>query len=803
MNAVELLKSFSEAEFTELVILPLLERLGYTSIRRLHGKLELGKDVVASREDPIQGTLNFAFAIKSEKITGDAKSASSARNCIFQLQQALQEPWLHPDTGRSTRIEKAYLICSQEISQEALLSIKSVVELQSGKVFILDVIEVVELINKYFPDLLQTVSDDESRYMQSLAKSLAHVSSIASLQTGEPISLRDIYVRGSLVPTTYERAIQLTFATLAQESRVTAVDLDTLLLSSPRGTRICVVADVGAGKTSLLQKFALDATDRFAANGKVSEYPLFLRLASFRPSRMASDQSAEFEAWLESQVVQLAGDFSQLVNLTRRAVVLLDGFDEIPFQHDAVWSAIEVFAQRYPVDFVVTTRPSRVPAVKSFLLYRLLPFSNEDIAEFLRKWFSEKDKQEEVFRTVLGNDLILRFCRAPLLLTLLAAIARRNGIADLPSRRTQFFEKAINLLLGWDASRGVVNAFPESVKLHFLQDLAIRTHEGGNKQMYADSLLKVSRSAIMPIYKQVRLTSGLNSEEGVTAQFLDEVVFRSNIIRRTGKVEYEFSHLSFQEFFAASYIRRTSSIAEYFGKSFDSWWRGVMLFAIGFVESISPDYIAFLRKRGSRTAQNVHFLLEYLSEAPYTERPNREKIFQIVAGQLLNSGALSEELIAECRPHDEAILTYLTSKDRNSPRHSLRLVYLACRFGGVAWKYIGKSPLDELKNDRNSWDLRGLFTQELAEILRAALAVEPRKDWQVITAIIFRLCADQISTRIAGLPSKKDQSYVSEWQGVRNLIDEVEKQLHQCNSSIVGWSREIRELRARLEAAVR
>lgn len=802
MNAIELLKSLTEAEFTELVVLPLLEKMGYSSIRRLHGKLELGKDIVAIREDPIQGPQNYAFALKSEKISGSARSSGSARNCIFQLQQALQEPWLHPDTGHPTRIEKAYLVCSHEITQEALISIKNAPDLQNNRIVLLDVIQLIELINRWCPELLKNVSDEESRYIQSLAHSLAYTSSIASIPSGKPISLRDTYVGGKLIPTTYEQAIQLSFATLPQESQLTASDLESLVLQSRHRPKLCVVADVGAGKTSLLQKFVLDTADRYDLKGAVSDYPLFLRLATFRPTAKGKNQDSEFEFWFEDQVSQQGGEFLKLSDQTRRSTVLLDGFDEIPSEHDAVWSAIERFSERYPASYVVTTRPSRVPRVASFELFRLLPFSDQDISDFLAKWFADGERKREILNTIRTNDHLLRFCRTPLLLTLLAAIAKRVGVADLPTRRTQFYEKAIGLLLTWDTSRGVVNVFPESVKLHFLQDLAIEAHGFGIKQIRSKSLLLASRRAVTPVYKQIRLQTGLKSEDSVNAQFIDEVVFRSNLLRRIDSDQYEFSHLSFQEYFSASQIRRTSTLASYFSHALDSWWRGVMLFAMGFSESMPKDYLKFLSRSKNKLLQNSHFLLEYAAEAPYTEPADLELIFQVVANQFLHRGPLTEELVAECRPHSDSILNYLFSNEYRDASHTFRIIYLACRLGGDSWRLVPARVLDRLSNERNGLELLGLRMSELTEGLRAALAARPVEVWAHVSSGIFNIVCDQIIVRLKNGPGRKDPSYPSSMSALRNVARDIEILLERLTAPSdipESWKRRMLEISHRLQ----
>jgi hypothetical protein len=50
---LDFLQRLSEVELSELILIPLLTRMGYTQVRYIHGAAERGMDIVFSRECPV------------------------------------------------------------------------------------------------------------------------------------------------------------------------------------------------------------------------------------------------------------------------------------------------------------------------------------------------------------------------------------------------------------------------------------------------------------------------------------------------------------------------------------------------------------------------------------------------------------------------------------------------------------------------------------------------------------------------------------------------------------------------------
>jgi hypothetical protein len=69
-TALRFLQSLNEAELRELVIMPLLSRMGYQDVRAIHGILEFGKDIVFSQQDPLARVRHLCRGRKARSIVG-------------------------------------------------------------------------------------------------------------------------------------------------------------------------------------------------------------------------------------------------------------------------------------------------------------------------------------------------------------------------------------------------------------------------------------------------------------------------------------------------------------------------------------------------------------------------------------------------------------------------------------------------------------------------------------------------------------------------------------------------------------
>ena len=119
----EFLESASEDDFTERLLVPLFQRLGFhrvSSSGHFEKTLEYGKDLWMKYRLPTGHWIYFAAQIKRDKL--DAKGASGGTNMatvLNQVRMAIDHPVFDPDTGRKVLIDHVYVISAAEITRAA------------------------------------------------------------------------------------------------------------------------------------------------------------------------------------------------------------------------------------------------------------------------------------------------------------------------------------------------------------------------------------------------------------------------------------------------------------------------------------------------------------------------------------------------------------------------------------------------------------------------------------------------------------------------------------------------------------
>ena len=117
------LETASEDEFTESVLVPLFQRLGFHRVSAAGHReklLEYGKDLWMKYQLPTGHWIYFAAQIKREKL--DAKGGSGDSNTatvLDQVRMALDHPVFDPETGRKVLVDHIFVISAGEITRSA------------------------------------------------------------------------------------------------------------------------------------------------------------------------------------------------------------------------------------------------------------------------------------------------------------------------------------------------------------------------------------------------------------------------------------------------------------------------------------------------------------------------------------------------------------------------------------------------------------------------------------------------------------------------------------------------------------
>lgn len=107
-----------EPLFTKEVVIPVLRRMGFQSVRYNHGVTEYGRDVLFSEVDKFSRVRHYAAQVKAGSI--DASNGTLLNQLIAQIDDAFAMPIKGAGKARLLHIAEVFVICSGRISEGAV-----------------------------------------------------------------------------------------------------------------------------------------------------------------------------------------------------------------------------------------------------------------------------------------------------------------------------------------------------------------------------------------------------------------------------------------------------------------------------------------------------------------------------------------------------------------------------------------------------------------------------------------------------------------------------------------------------------
>lgn len=105
-----------EDAFREKFVKPLLNRLGFLRVARLHGSQEFGKDFVFSELDRFGLYRHYAAQVKHEETINQGKKVD---DLCSQIEQAFARPFVLSDSPRECHISAVYIFNDGQITANA------------------------------------------------------------------------------------------------------------------------------------------------------------------------------------------------------------------------------------------------------------------------------------------------------------------------------------------------------------------------------------------------------------------------------------------------------------------------------------------------------------------------------------------------------------------------------------------------------------------------------------------------------------------------------------------------------------
>jgi len=512
--------------------------------------------------------------------------------------------------------------------------------------------------------------------------------------------------------------------------------------------RLVLLGAPGSGKSTFVRHLALCLTlaqlepsgnwlahlpgwpaDEAGALPVVATLRDFARWAATReqPADNAGALGQFIEVWLASHdLADFAGPLRQALH-QGRAVVLLDGLDEIPTRElrGLVRDAVAGFARTYgSARILVTCRtlPYQDPAgrldARQFPPFELAPFDEARIDQFIRAWYGEladlgtvrpedAEPLSDRLRQAVRRPDLWRLASNPLLLTVMALVHAHKG--RLPEARALPYEECTDLLLWrweqvkWQAEREplpglrdlLVQAGLHDVDLkQVLWDLAFEAHRATGGADDAESTADISETRLLKNLRELHPQRSLDWADGVVAQIKE----RAGLLVEREPEVYAFPHRTFQEYLAGCHLSVQADFpaqaAALSGEA--NFWREVVLLAVGRQVHVSGD---------------VARPLALVAELCPAETPAADDGWRAVwlAGEVLleagadrvSRSALGRELLARVRDRLTALLEtgHLEPRERaaagdvlgqlGDPRFDPACFHLPCRFRGQPEPLLG------------------------------------------------------------------------------------------------------------------
>lgn len=312
--------------------------------------------------------------------------------------------------------------------------------------------------------------------------------------------------------------------------------------------RLMVLGKPGSGKTTFLRHLAVDCI-----NGKLfcDRIPVLIELRDIKEGNsfnLLNLIHQEFGLAEQEQTQQILNQ--------GKSFILLDGLDEVPSQlRQSVRDQIYEFAKEYRKNrFVLTCRTQTIEYIAdNFKPIEVANFDTEQVKIFAPNWFTAipetceqaEDWTRKFVKKMEKNQQICELAVTPILLSLTCLLFTAEQ--DLLTKPSELYEKGSNLLLKqWDRFREIPRDYQllsVSEKQKVLSYLAFRKFE------QPDNFILFEQDEI-----QEYIAEQLGIEVEKSEALLKAIEAHHGLLIERANGIWSFSHLSFQEYFAARYI---------------------------------------------------------------------------------------------------------------------------------------------------------------------------------------------------------------------------------------------------------
>jgi hypothetical protein len=394
------------------------------------------------------------------------------------------------------------------------------------------------------------------------------------------------------------------------------------------GINCAVFGDAGAGKSTTLRMYAEQAPAEDGNDAITLYLPLTRVLA---PVIGLNDETSspldKFERGLSCYVQQQGKDITQtdlisFLKAKRRVTFVFDGVDEVIKGAPWILEAIEQIGDSYQnSQIILSSRMSGeyISRIK-YLSLTLLPFTDEQAADFVEGWFKEDiDKASTVKAHLKETPAIAEIVRSPLLATILCVLAENS--VPLPRSELSMYDERLKLLLGhYDIHKKTNRVKSHHSLLELVaRKLAFQLHQKTIRSAHSADLQRMA-------CKQVAQSHHGYSNDAIKTAVRELIDPCNILVPMTMDGQFGFGHLRYQEYLAARELKDNRGIGLQ-SLLTSGWWRAVVVLFARMTDDIKNILEDVIEKQ-QRIDDYFDTLYEVIETRPSQEQPQLFDLLQ-------------------------------------------------------------------------------------------------------------------------------------------------------------------------------
>ena len=389
-------------------------------------------------------------------------------------------------------------------------------------------------------------------------------------------------------------------------------DLLSQTPKTPAFRRLAILAWGGFGKTTLLRHVTYSYLNKqYKRYNAPKLLPVLLYLRQWQ--ELLANDSPDLPTLIEQHHIPYLPEGKQLQlppawaeNHLRKGnmLVMFDGFDEVKEeQRESLSKWLGEQIRSYPDStFIVTSRPRAFKAhkgnVKPGVELFVKEFNPEQQRRFISQWYLAQEiniragrndanvrdtaqrQTANLLQQLQEREELGALAKNPLLLNMITNLHRSYQGQPLPQRRAELYQDICELQLkDRPRARGIDMPLPLTESQQLLQGVALDLMQSVKEP-------RISAEALSQLIdKHLRR---LDTQDPVTSEeLIDKLRDVSELIVKREE-EYEFAHLSFQEFLAAKEIKETKQEQLLLDNWQSQWWRGTILL---YAALVNPSHL--------------------------------------------------------------------------------------------------------------------------------------------------------------------------------------------------------------------